>query len=255
MGKTTLIATTAGALLAFAMATPAAAHGQAQARDGSPVGSGAKCDPVLATALPGDFNFCLASKQWRMGSREQAVELLRLAAGWGDKAAQTALGVAYFNGDGIPQDRALGLAWLGLAAERHGATASALFASARSKVDAAEFARADALYQEMRAKYADEVAAVRADKRYARTVRALSGDPAYGMGRCVAGYGYVAFADPESREQNTGIDKVPTCSMASERTMLAAIQQHYEIVTEGWHGRVSVGAVEPAKPKAPAGNP
>ena len=30
----------------------------------------------------------------------------RFAASWGDKAAQMALGVAYFNGDGIPRDRA-----------------------------------------------------------------------------------------------------------------------------------------------------
>lgn len=245
------IASTAGALLALAMAT-AAAHGQPQGREDSPVGAGAKCDPVLAKALPGDFNFCLASKQWRMGSRDKAVELLQLAAGWGDKAAQTALGVAYFNGDGIPQDRALGLAWLGLAAERHGATASGLFASARSKVDAAEFARADALYAKLREKYSDDVAAVRADKRYRRAMQALKGDPAYGMGRCVAGYGYVAFSDPGDLAQASGADKYLPCSMASERTMLGAIEQHYEVYSEGWNGRVTVGPVEPEKAKAAA---
>lgn len=252
MAKSSLIVSAAGALLAFSIAAPVSAHGQAQARDGSPVGSGAKCDPVLAKALPGDFNFCLASKQWRMGSREKAVELLQLAAGWGDKAAQTALGVAYFNGDGIPQDRALGLAWLGLAAERHGSTASGLFASARSKVDAAEFARADALYAKLREKYADDVAAVRADKRYRRAMQALKGDPAYGMGRCVAGYGYVAFSDPEDLAQASGADKYLPCSMASEHTMLSAIEQHYDVYSEGWNGRVTVGPVEPEKPRAAA---
>jgi TPR repeat protein len=253
MGKTSSVTTLAGALLAFAMVAPAAARGQGPAAgQPGPMAPRGKCDPVLAKALPGDFNFCLAAKDWQAGRHAQATEFLQLAAGWGDKAAQMALGVAYFNGDGVPQDRALGLAWLGLAAERHGATASGLFASARSKVDAAEFARADTLYQQMRATYGDEVAAVRADKHYRRAVHALQGDPAYGMGRCVAGYGYVAFSDPGNREQNTGADKYQPCSMSSEHTMLAAIEQHYEVYIEGWHGRVTVGPVEAEKSKAAA---
>lgn len=251
IGKASLVPTLVGTL-AFAVAAPVAAHGQAPAANAAPASSDAKCDPVLAKALPGDFDFCLASKQWKAGHHEQAAEFLQLAASWGDKAAQMALGVAYFNGDGVPQDRALGLAWLGLAAERQGATASGLFQSARNKVDDAEFARADALYRQMRAKYADEVAAVRADKHYRRAVHALQGDPAYGMGRCVAGYGYVGFSNPEDLAQASGADKYLPCSMASEHTMLAAVQQHYEVYTEGWNGKVTVGPVMPEKPKAPA---
>lgn len=249
-GKMSFIPVIAGTLLAFAGAAPLAAHGEGPAGQPGLAAPGGKCDPVLAKALPGDFNFCLAAKDWQAGHHEQAAEFLKLAAGWGDKAAQMALGVAYFNGDGVPRDRALGLAWLALAAERHGAKASGLFVSARSKVDDAEFARADTLYRQMRAKYGDEVAAVRADNRYRRAVHALKGDPAYGMGRCVAGYGYVAFSDPGNREQNTGADKYLPCSMASEHTMLTAIEQHYEVYTEGWNGRVTVGPVEPEKPKA-----
>ncbi len=252
IGRTLMLGIMAGTLLAFAAVAPAAAHGQGPAGDAAPAFPRDKCDPVIAKTLPGDFDFCLAAKHWNAGRHEQAAELLQLAAGWGDKAARTALGVAYFNGDGVPQDRALGLAWLGLAAERQGATATSLFLSARSKVDAAEFARADELYRQMRAKYADEVAAVRADNRYRRAVHALQGDPAYGMGRCVAGYGYVAFSDPGNREQNTGADKTLPCSMASEHTMLMAVQQHYEVYTEGWHGKVTVGPIQPEKAKASA---
>lgn len=252
-GKTSLVPVLAGTLLALAFAAPAPARDQADTASGQgPAASKAKCDPVLAKALPGDFDFCLASRHWSAGRHEQAVEFLQLAASWGDKAAQMALGVAYFNGDGIPRDRALGLAWLGLAAERQGAKASGLFASARSKVDDAEFERADALYRQMRAKYADEVAAVRADDRYRRAVHALKGDPAYGMGRCVAGFGYVGFSNPRDLAQASGADKYQPCSMASERTMLAAIEQHYEVYTEGWNGRVTVGPAEPVKAKAPA---
>jgi TPR repeat protein len=252
MERTSLFAAAGSALLALVSSGPLAAHGQGPGGDAAPAAPTGKCDPVLAKALPGDFDFCLASRQWSAGRHDKAVELLQLAAGWGDKAAQTALGVAYFNGDGIPQDRALGLAWLGLAAERRGATATGLFASARSKVDDAEFARADALYQQMRGKYADEVAAVRADNHYRRAMHALQGDPAYGMGRCVAGYGYVAFSNPEDLAQASGADKYLPCSMASEHTMLSAIEQHYEVYSEGWNGRVDVGAVMPVKAKAPS---
>ena len=251
IGRILMLATLAGTLV-FATAMPAAAHGEGPAAEVAPVPVRGKCDPVLAKELPGDFDFCLAARYWSAGRHDKAVEFLRLAAGWGDKAAQMALGVAYFNGDGVPQDRALGLAWLGLAAERGGARASGLFVSARSQVDAAEFARADELYQQMRTKYADKVAAVRADNHYRRAVRALQGDPAYGMGRCMAGYGYVAFSNPGDRAQNTGADKTLPCSMASEHTMLAAIEQHYEVYVEGWHGRVTVGPVQPEKPEASA---
>ncbi|HEU4992363.1 MAG TPA: hypothetical protein VFT52_07735 [Luteimonas sp.] len=245
-----LVGMVAVAMLSAVAAAPVAAHGQGPSGDTAPAAPTGKCDPVLAKALPGDFDFCLASRQWSAGRHDKAVELLQLAASWGDKAAQTALGVAYFNGDGVPQDRALGLAWLGLAAERRGVTATGLFASARSKVDDAEFARADALYQQMRAKYADEVAAVRADNHYRRAMHALQGDPAYGMGRCVAGYGYVAFSNPSDLAQASGADKYLPCSMASEHTMLSAIEQHYEIYSEGWNGRVDVGAITPVKAKA-----
>lgn len=252
MERTSLFAAASSALLALLSSGPLAAHGQGPGGDAAPAAPTGKCDPVLARALPGDFDFCLASRQWSAGRHDKAVELLQLAASWGDKAAQMALGVAYFNGDGIPQDRALGLAWLGLAAERQGATAAGLFASARSKVDDAEFARADELYRKMRAKYADEVAAVRADARYRREMHALQGDPAYGVGRCVSGFGYVAFSDPGNREQNTGADKYQPCSMASEHTLLTAIEQHYEVYSEGWNGHVDVGAVTPVKAKAPS---
>jgi TPR repeat protein len=247
-----LVGMVAVAMSAIALAAPVAAHGQGPEGDAAPAAPTGKCDPVLAKALPGDFDFCLASRQWSAGRHDKAVELLQLAASWGDKAAQTALGVAYFNGDGVPQDRALGLAWLGLAAERQGATATGLFASARSKVDDTEFARADELYRQMRGKYADEVAAVRADNHYRRAMHALQGDPAYGVGRCVAGYGYVAFSNPADLAQASGADKYLPCSMASEHTMLSAIEQHYEIYSEGWNGRVDVGAVTPVKAKAPS---
>jgi TPR repeat protein len=242
---------TAGALLAFAMVAPGIARAQDGA--GNPTAEqpaatpNAKCDYLLSKFLPGDFNFCLAAQYWREGKREKAAEMLQLAAGWGNKGAQTALGVAYFNGDGIPQDRALGLAWLALAAERQAPTASGLYVSARGKVDAEEYERAIALYQQMRTTYADDVAAVRADNRYRREVRAIESNSAYGSGKCIAGFNDSQFADPSAPEQYFGSQRTYGCSLAAERRVLDELEQRYAVYAAGWNGRVSVGSVEPLK--------
>jgi len=249
IGRTLVMGGTVGTLvLAVAMAAPGAARAQASG-DAASLPATMKCDPLLARALPGEFDFCLARNRWNQGQHAQAVEFLELAAGWGNKGAQAALGVAYFNGDGVARDRPLGLAWLGLAAERQAPTASGLFASARGKVDAAEFARADMLYQQMRGKYADDVAAARADRRYRREVHALEGEPTYGMGRCIVGFGQVGFSNPNDDTEGAG-DKMVSCSQASERFALQILEKRYEVLTEGWNGRVTVGPLQPEKPRA-----
>lgn len=253
IGRKLMKGCAAGMLLALAAAAPGLVRAQdaADAAEAPPVAvPGAKCDYLLAKFLPGDFNFCLAAQYWREGKREKAAEMLQLAAGWGNKGAQTALGVAYFNGDGIPQDRALGLAWLALAAERQAPTASGLYVSARGKVDTDEYERAIALYQEMRTTYADDVAAVRADNRYRREIHAIESNPAYGSGKCIAGFNDSVFADPNSPEQALGMARTYGCSLAAERRVLTELEQRYQVYTAGWNGRVSVGSVEPVKASA-----
>lgn len=250
IGRKLMTGSVAGALLALAMIAP----GVAQAQDAAGAGGDqpaatphAKCDYLLSKFLPGDFNFCLAAQYWRDGKREKAAEMLQLAAGWGNKGAQTALGVAYFNGDGVAQDRALGLAWLALAAERQAPTASGLYVSARGLVDADEYERAITLYQHMRTVYGDDVAAVRADNRYRREVRAIESNPAYGSGKCIAGFNDSIFADPRAPEQVNGIEKIPSCSLAAEQRVLTELEQRYAVYSAGWNGRVSVGSPESVK--------
>ena len=247
------VATLTALVMVLAMAPPGAARAQDATSAVEPpaeTAPHAKCDYLLSKFLPGDFDFCLAAQYWRDGKREKAAEMLQLAAGWGNKGAQTALGVAYFNGDGIARDRALGLAWLALAAERQAPTASGLYVSARGKVDADEYERAIALYQQMRTVYADDVAAVRADNRYRREVRAIESNPAYGSGKCIAGFNDSIFADPNSPEQALGVERTYGCSLAAERRVLTELEQRYTVYSAGWNGRVSVGSVEPVKASA-----
>jgi hypothetical protein len=53
------------------------------------------------------------------GSYEYAARYFRWAARYADKPSQAMLGSMYWDGKGVPQDRALGYAWMDLAAERH----------------------------------------------------------------------------------------------------------------------------------------
>lgn len=200
------------------------------------------CSQLLEQLLPGDYNFCMGAAAMRKGDMPQALSRMLEAAAWGDKSAQKVLGLAYFNGEGATQDRALGLAWLGLSTERMQPENVGLFNSALEKVTPAQKARADVLYKQMRAKYADDVAAVRADKLFRRKMRELASNPVYGSGKCIKGVNSVGFADPRNPES------VNTCTLLSEQRVLNGLQARYDIYFQDWSGRVRTGEVEDIGP-------
>jgi TPR repeat protein len=196
------------------------------------------CSPLLEQILPGDYYFCMGAADMQKGDTTAALRRMQAAAAWGDKTAQKVLGLAYFNGDGVAEDRALGLAWLALSTERKEPENLGLFNSAYAMVTPTQKMQANTLYQHMRVKYADDVAAVRADKLFRRKMRALTSNPVYGSGRCIAGINASQFAranDPES---------ILPCSLASEQTVLSGLQARYDVYFEDWSGRVKTGAVE-----------
>lgn len=246
MSPKELLLAFATGILPVAAALPSAADAQTAAaapiEDVRPLGP-VDCNPVMFRILPGAFNFCVALKQWNRGDHEDAVEFMELAAAWGNKSAQMALGVAYYNGDGAPRDRALGLAWLALAAERKEPKAAGLYLSALSRASASERQRADRLYRQMRVKYADNVAAARADRRYRRELRALRANPAYGIGTCIAGLNARVFSNPD-----VNVDMSQACSMASEDAVVKQLERRYEAYFRGWRGRATVGPLEPLEP-------
>jgi hypothetical protein len=126
------------------------------------------CPSGLQRLLPGQYHLCMATNAFWQGQQAQAMDELHEAAGWGSKRAQLALGVAYFNGDRVAADRALGLAWLTVAAERHTPGFDALVASARQHASPAEREQADHLVVGLRATYADDVALAKARLRFTR---------------------------------------------------------------------------------------
>ncbi|MFT4256119.1 MAG: hypothetical protein QM599_04060 [Pseudoxanthomonas sp.] len=229
------------------------------ATDGTDACGRLRASPAMYSLFPGEFDFCLAKEHLENGRPEQARKLFQLAAGWGDKSAQTALGVAYFNGDGVPQDQALGLAWLQLAKERGSPLIEGLYRSALSYASDAEKARAQALFQQMRSTYADNVAAARAERHFQRQLRRMtSNNPVYGVGACIDGMNARGFAVPGPRGTYNGsvnamenLESVKTCSLASQDRIVNTLTEHFEIYFDGWKGHVTTGPVEMVKPEKP----
>lgn len=67
---------------------------------------------------PGVKFFTLGMQAFRKGDYRHAVDMYKVAASWAYKPAEYNLGVMYFKGQGVPVNRALGAAWMVLAAER-----------------------------------------------------------------------------------------------------------------------------------------
>ncbi len=208
------------------------------------------CSAFMYRILPGDFNFCIARKLWLKGKWSASEDYLKLAAGWGSKAAQQALGVAYFNGDGLQQNRPQGLAWLQLGAERGDPAAKALYESAAKAASPAELVQAQEVLSSLQPRYADAVAAQRADKRYRRELDAIthdmSGGAVYGRGACLEGMASLALM----RASLMGFENVEnptnTCTMSSERNALAVLDSRYQLYFSGWKGVVTTGSAEAA---------
>lgn len=208
------------------------------------------CSEFMYRILPGDFNFCVARKFWMKGKTEQAEEYLKLAAGWGSKAAQQALGVAYFNGDGLSKNRALGLAWLELSAERADPKARMLYESALHSATQGEQAQARGEFLSLRSVYADDVAAQRADVRYRRELYAMehemAGGSVYGRGACIEGMAQLANMRTSMMGFDDNMNPTNTCTMSSERHMLSVLEARYQVYFSGWKGTVTTGQAEAA---------
>lgn len=193
-----------------------------------------QCAPGLERFLPGVYYYCVGARDLARHRDDRARQMLELAAAWGSKPAQLTLGVGYYNGDGSPMNRPLGLAWLGLAAERREPAYVAIFKSAWDKASPQEQARAQALWQSMRPTYGDARAAHRAEQRYRRMRSELVSNDVYGAQTCIAGITTtVVVRDGAS------------CYGATSPTFAARkLDTYADGLFEGWSGHVSVGPLE-----------
>lgn len=132
-------------------------------------------DEEEARFLPGLYYFHKGCDYFRRGYPQSAVEAWEIAAYWAMKDAQYDLGIAYFRGRGVETDRPRGLAWLALSAERKDAAFESSLAAAWDEATPEEHARANEIWRELRVRYGDAVALVRAQNRYDQELSHITG--------------------------------------------------------------------------------
>lgn len=125
--------------------------------------------------FPGTYFFRKGCEAFKKGKVNDAIHLWKVAASWGQKSAQYNLGIAYFKGQGTSQDIALGLAWLGLAVERHHPLFQDSLDAAWYESTVEQRTEGQRIFAELKAEYGNVVALKRAMQRYEDERRNLTG--------------------------------------------------------------------------------
>lgn len=210
------------------------------------------CMPGIERFLPGVYYHCVGVRDAARGKHDRARAMLEIAAGWGSKPAEFLLGVGYYKGDLQPKDRARGLAWLKLAAERKDPTYLAIFASAWKQATPQEQADAQQLWRSMMPVYGDQRAARRADLRFRHERDALlARRQTNGQRTCIAG---LTTGKIEPLPVMKGFeDNTSACGGSDVAAVFVAdrLNSYAEQLFDGWQGHVSVGDLQavPASPK------
>jgi hypothetical protein len=206
------------------------------------------CPTGLEHYLPGSYYYCVAVRDMAKGNYARSREMLEIASAWGNKSAQFLLGLGYFKGDTEPLDRGKGLAWMGMAIERHDANYVAIFNSAWGQASMQERARAQVLWRSMLPKYGDQYAARRAEQRYQRERARLLSEEASGARICVVGLTsgqqssipVSMYSIEESNDMQCG-GQTPVIFVAQRLDVYA------EQLLGDWRGHVSVGPLKPVQ--------
>jgi hypothetical protein len=134
-----------------------------------------QCPLIESPSLPGKAHYASALREWEQGQTAQALASLEKAAYWGDTGAQGMLGLIHFNGERVPQDHVLGLAWLTVAAQQGQDLPLSLLSTAQAVASEAEREQAQALVPAQLAAYQFSVTAKRASNRLERSQRETVG--------------------------------------------------------------------------------
>ena len=100
-----------------------------------------------------------------------ALRMFELSGYWADKVSQYNAGIMHFNGIGVPTDKPLGAAWLGIAAQGHNTLADAAVQAAYAELTPEQRQQANELFDQLEPKYGDEVALPRALNRYSQDAK------------------------------------------------------------------------------------
>lgn len=125
------------------------------------------------------------SRAFEDGFFNDALAHFKRAARHADKPSQAMLGEMYFTGNGVAQDRALGYAWMDLAAERAYPAFLALREHYWAQLTGAERERAIEVGQDIYAEYEDAVAQPRLERELRRGRRGTTGSRVGSVGNLV----------------------------------------------------------------------
>jgi hypothetical protein len=115
--------------------------------------------------LPGKYYERVALEDLRHKDYTGALNAYQRAAYWGNKVAQYNIGEIYLHGMGrIPADPARGVAWLGIADEEHEPDYDKALVAAYRTLGPADRKRAESIWQELQAEYADKLTLARATR-------------------------------------------------------------------------------------------
>jgi hypothetical protein len=205
------------------------------------------CPEGIERFLPGEYYYCVAVRRLAQGRYGEGVDMLETAAGWGSKQAQYVLGLGYYRGDIAPVDKARGLAWLALAAERRDPDYVKVFRSAWQLAGGEDRRRAETLRRQLLPAYGDAHAARRAELRYRRARADLVKGEHNGDRVCIAGLTVDQIPPPPRASPGQLPDVVNLCPGALP-VGLAARQLDVDAddLLGGWEGHVQVGALQPA---------
>ena len=212
------------------------------------------CAPGLERFLPGVYYYCVGARDLANHRDARGVGKLKLAAAWGSKPAQFTLGVGYFNGDIVAQDRARGLAWLALASERRDPSYQAVLQSAWQKATRSEQRRATALWKALLPTYGDARAARRAERRYRHERDQLLGRQTTGRRVCIAGLtqrDMVPIPQPTPDTILSAFQLSTGCPGGAPASIVVHRLDGYAgSLFEGLEGHVTVGPLSPVRQPA-----
>ncbi len=140
-------------------------------------------------ARPGQYYFYRAVDAVKRKQYRFAVDMYRASASWAYKAAQYNLAVMYANGEGVPADRPLAMAWAALAAERNDTDYVRARELIYAQLSADEFTKANEIWRDLKKTYGDAVALERAKMRWAQVKANMTGSRVGAIGNLKVGSG------------------------------------------------------------------
>lgn len=124
---------------------------------------------------PGVYYFNLGAQAFKKGDYVHAVAMYKVSASWAYKPAEYNLALMYFNGRGVPVDRARGAAWAVLAAERGEPVYTRARDAMVTLLTADQFKRTDEIWNKLKPTYGDAVALRRAKSQWRRVASQSTG--------------------------------------------------------------------------------